>query len=77
MLSLFVTTVPTPKTEMMDVMGQSQAFFSLLCDTAAGNLVARILRGRLGTEEPSKEPEDSAVEEAIMDFQGTHGMKWF
>lgn len=58
MLSVFETTVPTPKTEMMDVMGQSQAFFNLSCESAGGCSVGRILRGRLGTAEPAKEPGD-------------------
>lgn len=40
MLSLFETIVPTPKNEMMDVMGESSVFFNLLCDTVGVDPVA-------------------------------------
>lgn len=53
---------------MMDVMGQSQAFFNLLCDIAGVDSVARILRGRLGTAEPAKEPRTQQQKRPSWDF---------
>lgn len=59
----------------MDVMGQSQAFFNLPCDTAEGNRVAEhwVPQTRLTKAVPAKEPEDPGAEEAII---GVLGSSW-
>lgn len=48
MLSLSETIVPIPKNDMMDVMGQSQALFSLQCDATESKRVAEARALRAG-----------------------------